>query len=332
MDYAEKNILITGGSGSWGQELTSQLLALPTPPKKIRIISRNELNQVNMERNFASPILDFRIADVREADEMRWACEGIDYVFHLAALKHVPVCERQPIEAVKTNIQGTINLINASRENEVKVTTLVSTDKAVSPHNLYGMTKGVAEKLVIQANNRADKTRFVCIRGGNVLGSNGSVVPLFISQIKKNNEITITDDTMTRFYLTLPEAIGLIFRAVELAQGGEIFVMKMPACALKDLAEVIVDKVGNEATTIRSIGVRPGEKIHEVLVSKQEAPNTFEVDRNYYVILPETQIDGLNKSQWQKLSQMEFDEFSSNYARMTKPEIERMLIEGGFLS
>ena len=177
--FKDKTILIDGGSGSWGNELTTQLLE--KEPKKIIIFSRGELAQVNMERKFRNNIIEYVIGDIRDADAVdRLFQRGIDYVFHLAALKHVPVCENQPQEAIKTNINGTINLINAAIKYKVKKFIDVSTDKAVAPTNLYGMTKSVGEKLTIQANNLTNDTDFVCIRGGNVLGSNGSVVPFFI--------------------------------------------------------------------------------------------------------------------------------------------------------
>ena len=206
--YEGKTILVTGGTGSWGQELTKKLLA--QSPKEIRIFSRNEFLQVNMKRLFDHhEALKFVIGDVRDYQSVNDAMQNVDYVFHLAALKHVPVCEFQPGEALKTNVSGTENIIRASISNRVKKVIDVSTDKAVEPVNFYGMTKSFGEKLMIRANDNSDSTRFVCIRGGNVLGTNGSVVPIFKKQILENKDVTLTSKAMTRFFLSVSEAIDL---------------------------------------------------------------------------------------------------------------------------
>jgi UDP-N-acetylglucosamine 4,6-dehydratase len=326
--FKDKVILITGGSGSWGNELTTQLLE--KEPKKIIIFSRGELAQVNMERKFRNSKLEFIIGDVRDFDVINRVCKGVDYVFHLAALKHVPVCENQPQEAIKTNINGTINLINACIFNGVKKFIDVSTDKAVSPSNLYGMTKAVGEKLTIQANNQTQTTDFVCIRGGNVLGSNGSVVPYFINQIKTQNKITITDSTMTRFFLTLSEAIVLLFQAVENSIGGETYVMNMPSFYISDLAKVLVKYYGDENTTIEEIGIREGEKIHEVLVSDHESKTSYTFNDDYYVILPEIKINR-NYSHIDKTKKVSFETFSSSDNIKDEEYLYKLLMNGGFL-
>ena len=219
--FENKTILIDGGSGSWGNELTQQLLNREA--KKIIIYSRGEISQVNMQRKFNNPSIEYVIGDIRDADavDRLFNYNNIDYVFHLAALKHVPICENQPQEAIKTNINGTINLINSSIKHNVIKFIDVSSDKAVAPTNMYGMTKSIGEKLTIQANMLSTYTDFVCIRGGNVLGSNGSVVPHFINQIKTKNKITITDRQMTRFFLSFKEAMDLIFEAVGDVDGQE---------------------------------------------------------------------------------------------------------------
>ena len=207
--FTDKTILITGGTGSWGRELTKQLLEFYQPSKVI-IFSRGEISQVDMLRKFNDKRLEFVIGDVRDKDAVDAVMRrGVDYVYHLAALKHVPICENQPQEAVQTNITGTKNLINSSILYGVKKFIDVSTDKAVSPINLYGYTKGVGERLSIQANCLTKDTEFICIRGGNVLGTNGSVVPYIIDQIK-TGEVFITDSRMTRFFLTLSQAINLL--------------------------------------------------------------------------------------------------------------------------
>jgi UDP-N-acetylglucosamine 4,6-dehydratase/5-epimerase len=325
--FENKTILITGGSGSWGNELTKQLLE--KNPKKIIIFSRGELAQVTMERKFQNDKIQFVIGDVRDCNVVDRVCQGVDYVYHLAALKHVPVCENQPQEAIKTNIDGTTNLINACVKNKVKKFIDVSTDKAVSPSNLYGMTKSVGEKLTIQANKLTEETDFVCIRGGNVLGSNGSVVPFFINQIKENNEVTITDNTMTRYFLTLSEAISLLFQASEQSVGGETYVMNMPSFYIKDLAEVLIDYYGSPTTNVREVGIREGEKIHELLISEQESKSTYKYNDDYYVILPEIKT-GRYYSQ-NKDNKVSFKTFASSDNLKDKDYLFELLMNGGFL-
>lgn len=328
--FKNKTILIDGGSGSWGNELTKQLIE--KDPRKIIIFSRGELAQVTMERNFPSTYVEFVIGDIRDANavDRLFHNNKIDIVFHLAALKHVPICENNPQEAIKTNIDGTTNLINAAIKYKIEKFIDVSTDKAVSPTNLYGLSKAIGEKLTIQANNLTDDTQFVCVRGGNVLGSNGSVVPYFIDQIKKNNNVTITTKEMTRFFLTLPEAIGLLFQAVENSIGGETFVMNMPSFYIKDLAQVLIDHYGDESTTIEEIGAREGEKIDEILISEHEAEKSYVFDKNYFVILPSIKINK-NYSYIERRLKVNFKEFSSSHNLKDNDYLKRLLVLGGFL-
>lgn len=330
--YEGKVILITGGTGSWGNELTGQLLK--KNPKEIRILSRGELAQVKMERKFNDKRLSFFIGDIRDADAVKYASKDVDYIFHLAALKHVPVCEEQPQEAIKTNIFGTAVLINAAIENGVKKVVDVSTDKAVDPINLYGMTKAVGEKLIIQANKLMGDTKFMCVRAGNVLGSNGSVVPHFINQIKASNKVTITDAGMTRYFLTLPEAIQLLFKAAESSFGGETFVMKMPSCRIVDMAKVLIEAYGDGSTKIEFCGSRPGEKLDEVLVSRYESDHSYYFDENYFLILPTLKIDGLNEyyGKHKKLRKVSFKEYTSKDTLLDEDQIKAMLIKGGFIA
>lgn len=327
--FNDSRILITGGTGSWAHELTSQLLER-YDVKEIVLFSRGELQQVLMRRRFNNPKLKFIIGDVRDYTALLLASENIDYVFHMAALKHVPVCEEFPVEAIKTNIDGTINIIKASIQNDVKKVIDLSTDKATHPINTYGMTKSVAEKLIIHANTLTDKTKFVCIRGGNVMGSNGSVIPFFIEQIKSKKNLTITDFRMTRYFLTLNEAIGLLFKAAEEGVGGEIFVMNMPACYIKDLAEVLIDHYNYRDNEISEIGIRPGEKLDEMLISEHESRSSYIYDNNYYFILPEIDIPNI-KEVYRDFKKVPFNDFSSKTYIMNKPEIYTMLEKGGFL-
>lgn len=329
--YKDQVILVTGGTGSWGNELVKQLL--DQSPKEIRIFSRGELAQVNMQRKFNDPRLTFIIGDMRDADALLEATEGVDYVFHLAALKHVPICELQPVEAIKTNINGTENLIRACIKNKVKKVIDVSTDKAVDALNLYGMTKAIGERLIIQANMLRCETKFVCIRAGNVLGSNGSVVPFFIDKIKRNETIPVTDREMTRYFITLPEAIGLLFKASEVSSGGEIFVMRMPSYRIWDIAQVLNETLANGKMKIEEIGMRPGEKLNEVLVSEYEATHTLMYDENYYIIMPTIAIQGL-EAHYEKLGleKVQFIRYASDDQVLGKEEVKTLLIKSGFLA
>ena len=328
--FKNKIITITGGTGSWGNELTKQLLEKDS--KRIIIFSRGELAQVNMQRKFNDDRIEYVIGDVRDANAVdRLFCtHDVDCVFHMAALKHVPVCENQPQEAIKTNIDGTVNVINAAIKNKVKKVIDVSSDKACSPINLYGMTKAVGEKLIIQANTLTKYTDFICIRGGNVLGSNGSVVPLFIDQIKRFNEITVTDGSMTRFFLTLPEAIKLLFQAVENSVGGETYVMNMPSFRISDVAKVLIKHYGNSQTSIKEIGIREGEKMHEVLISEHETHRSYTFNKDYYVILPELLIDR-DYDRLKSNIKVTFNDFSSSDNVSDTVYLTELLDRGGFL-
>ncbi|SDD30215.1 Polysaccharide biosynthesis protein [Paenibacillus sp. UNCCL117] len=326
--FKDSTILVTGGTGSWGQELVSQLLVYD--PKAIIVFSRSESTQVAMKRHFDDPRLHFRIGDVRDKEALVAATRGVDYVFHLAALKHVPVCEDQPYEALKTNVVGTQNIIEASIENKVKKVINISTDKAANPSNFYGMTKAIGEKLIIYANLLRSETTFVCVRGGNVLGTNGSVVHLFKKQIAEKGEVGITHKDMTRFFLTVEEAISLLLKATAEGKGGEIFIMKMPTCKIIDLAEVLAEHMGVSDLKFVELGIRPGEKLHEILYSEYEAQNSVVFDRDYVVVLPPLEIPGLKES-YAGCRKVGDDEYSSEFSLMDKEEIYTMLRKGGFL-
>ena len=325
--FDNARILITGGTGSWGQTLTRLMLEKHNP-KEIIIFSRGELQQVLMQRKFKNSKIKYVIGDVRDYEAVKFATKNVDYIFHMAALKHVPICEDQPQEAIKTNVTGTTNIVNAAIENRVKKVIDVSTDKAVEPLNLYGMTTAVGEKLIIQANDLTDHTRFVCVRGGNVMGSNGSVIPYFIEQIRNGGPVTVTDLRMTRFFLTLEEAIGLLFKAAEESIGGETFVMNMPAAYIKDVADSLIDVYGDAEIT--EIGSKPGEKLDEMLISKHEAVMSYKYDDAYYVILPfnpkQTLVD-----KYSNLERFSEEEFSSKTFIMQRDAIKDMLKKGNFI-
>ncbi|MDD5145728.1 MAG: UDP-N-acetylglucosamine 4,6-dehydratase (inverting) [Candidatus Pacebacteria bacterium] len=282
MILKDKTILITGGTGSFGQKF-AEIILKDQNPKTVRIYDHDELSEVEMERKFNNPRLRFFIGDVRDKSRLYRAMSGVDVLVHAAALKHVPICEYNPIEAVKTNIEGTINVIDAAIDNSVERAIVISTDKAVYPVNLYGATKMVAEKLFIQANSYVGgqrKTIFSAARYGNVLGSSGSVVPLFEEQ-KKNGEITITDERMTRFWVTLEEGIRFVANCIEIMKGGEVFIPKIPSMKIIDLAEVMAPNARKKI-----VGIRPGEKLHEILLTEEEAKHAKEFNE-YFVIEPE---------------------------------------------
>lgn len=320
-------IFVSGATGSWGQTLITMLLSKYNV-KEIVCFSRGELQQVLMKRRFNNPKLKFVIGDIRDYTAVRSATRQADYIFHLAALKHVPVCEENVQETIKTNIEGTTNIVNAAIENRVRKVIDVSSDKAVEPINLYGMTKAVGEKIIVQANDLTDYTRFVCIRGGNVMGSSGSVIPFFIEQIKAGGPITLTNHKMTRFFLTLEEAIQLLFKASIDSIGGETFVMNMPACYINDLAEVLMDVYGS--VEVKETGMRPGEKLDEMLISHHESGLSYCYDDNYFLTLPSNFNQAL-AVRYQDCKPFPHTEFSSKTKIMNKKEIKEMLKKGKFI-
>jgi UDP-N-acetylglucosamine 4,6-dehydratase len=281
---SNKTILVTGGTGSFGKKFAETILH-HHQPKKLIIFSRDELKQHEMRQvwsdtNPDTPIRYF-IGDVRDRDRLYRAMQGVDVVVHAAALKQVPACEYNPFEAVQTNILGAKNIIDAAIDAGVSKILALSTDKAVSPVNLYGATKLVAEKMFVQGNAYAGKreTRMSCVRYGNVVGSRGSVIPLFEQQRKKG-KITITDARMTRFWITLEQGVQFVINCLERMLGGEVFVPKIPSMNIMDLARAIAPDC-----EIETIGIRPGEKLHEVLISEDEARHTLELD-DLFVVQP----------------------------------------------
>ena len=259
MDWKNQVILITGGTGSFGKKFTQTLLA-EKQPKKIIIFSRDELKQHEMQvHGFNHPSLRYFIGDIRDRERLVRAMHSVDIVVHAAALKQVPACEYNPMEAIKTNIMGTANVVEAALDAGVKKVMTISTDKAVSPANLYGATKLAAEKLTVQSNAYAagTATRYSCVRYGNVVGSRGSVVPLFLKQ-RESGTVTITDERMTRFWLSLEQGVEFVIDCIEQMEGGEVFVPKIPSTKVIDLANAIVPNA-----KINIIGIRPGEKMHE---------------------------------------------------------------------
>ncbi|GGE36238.1 UDP-N-acetylglucosamine 4,6-dehydratase (inverting) [Pullulanibacillus camelliae] len=290
-DFTNKTILITGGTGSFGKKFINKILNYKI--KKVIVFSRDELKQYEMAQEFTDERIRFFIGDVRDKDRLYRAFEGVDVVIHAAALKHVGACEYNPFEAVKTNIHGAQNIIEAAIDKGVKRVIALSTDKAASPINLYGATKLASDKLFVAANSYVgDKeTRFAVVRYGNVVGSRGSVVPFF-KKIKKTGTIPITDERMTRFWITLDQGVQFVIDNLDRMHGGEIFVPKIPSMKVTDLAKAIAPEC-----KMKFVGIRPGEKLHEAMITEDDARRTLEYE-SYYVIQPEFswwKRDGLNK-------------------------------------
>lgn len=280
-----KSILITGGTGSFGKAFTSYVLE-NFNPKKIIIYSRDEFKQFVMQNEFKeyAAKLRFFIGDVRDKERLTRAFEGVDYVIHAAALKQVPACEYNPAEAIKTNIHGAQNVIDAALDSRVKKVVALSTDKAVNPVNLYGGTKLVSDKLFIAANAYAGSKEisFSIVRYGNVAGSRGSVIPFFHSIVKNGGkELPITDYRMTRFWISLRQGVELVIKALEESKGGETFISKIPSFKITDLAEAMVP-----GCKTCEVGIREGEKLHEIMVTSEDAPNTYEYDK-HFIIFPQ---------------------------------------------
>ncbi len=282
-----KVILITGGTGSFGNRVARHLLK--QKPAQIRIYSRDEKKQWEMQRVF--PQFRFIIGDVRDPDRLAEAFQGVDYAFHAAALKQVPSCENYPYEAVKTNVIGSQNVCAAAIANGVKCLVALSTDKAVKPVNAMGISKAMLEKIVCSQNQFGGKTTFCCVRYGNVMGSRGSVIPLFRDQIRQDAPLTLTVPDMTRFLMTLDQSVDLVLHAMTQSRGGEIFVRKAPACTVQALAEAMRLKYSPRGARhpIKVVGIRPGEKLHEVLVNEYEMQRITE-QPNYYTVHPEYRL------------------------------------------
>lgn len=277
-----KDILITGGTGSFGKKYTEILLA-NYKPNRIVIYSRDEQKHYQMAQVFNQKCMRYFVGDVRDEKRLKTAMSGIDFVIHAAAMKHVPIAEYNPMECIKTNINGAQNVINAAFEEGVKKVIALSTDKACNPINLYGATKLASDKLFIAANNIAGtkETRFAVVRYGNVVGSNGSVVPLFKKLIKQGvSELPITDERMTRFWITLEQGVKFVLKNFSRMQGGELFIPKIPSMKMIDLAKAMAPNLG-----IKIIGIRPGEKLHEVMIGKDDAIHTYEFS-DHFVITP----------------------------------------------
>ena len=292
--YEGKTILVTGGVGSIGSEVVKKVLTFN--PEAVRVLDSNETGLFDLEQELQSEKIRLFIGDVKDKERLRRAIENVDIVFHAAALKHVPLCEYNPFEAVKTNVIGTQNLIDVTIDEEVEKFIIISTDKAVNPVNVMGATKLLAERLTVSANfyKGWKKTTFSCVRFGNVLDTRGSVIPLFRKQINNGGPLTITNPNMTRFMMSIQKAVELVLETAEFAKGGEIFIFKMPALRIGDLAETMIEelapKYGHEPkeVKVKIIGRRAGEKLYEELMTEDEAENNAYEDEEMFIVLPQT--------------------------------------------
>lgn len=330
--FQGKKILITGGTGSLGQALTKRLLKMDVDT--IRIFSRNENKQITMESEVKDPRLRFLVGDIRDLPRLQRALEDVDIVFHAAALKHVPVIEYNPFEAVKTNIIGSQNVIDACLHEDVEVAVAIGTDKAVSPHNTYGASKLLMEKLFVTASNYLDikrhRTKFVVLRYGNVFASSGSVIPKFINQIKNKQKITITDPQMTRFSITMEKALDFILNSTENSKGSEIFVPKLKAYSISVLKESLKELLGD--TGEEKIPIRQGEKCHETLISEHEIPHTWETDSRY-VVFTKQQSDEEIKLSFPTLTKSGLTKpyTSDSVEKFSKEEMKQLITSSNLL-
>jgi len=330
--FKNKKILITGGTGSLGTALTKRLLSEDVDT--IRIFSRNESKQIEMESKFNDDRLRFLLGDVRDYDRLVRAVEEIDIVFHAAALKHVPIIEYNPFEAIKTNVIGSQNVINACLEENVEKSICVGTDKAVSPLNTYGATKLLMEKLFVTSSNYLKKerhgTKFIALRYGNVLGSSGSVIPKFIEQIRNKQKITITDPNMTRFSVSMNGALDFILKATEIGNGSEIFIPKLKAYTINNVKEALFELLGSSDEEI--IGVRVGEKMNEILINQDEIKYSWDIGEMYVMISPSVNDPYKFDASVNERKIDSMKEYSSDTVeKMSKDEIKSVIKNAGLL-
>lgn len=329
-----KTILVSGGCGSIGAVLVKKLIE-EFSPKQVRVLDNNEAGLFNSMRKYAeNKKIRFLLGDVRDKERITWAMKNVDTVFHAAALKHVALNEYSPFESVKTNVLGTQNMLESALTNDVETFINISTDKAANPTSTMGASKLLAERLTVGADYFKGKgeTIFASVRFGNVLNSSGSVLPIWLDEIKKNQSLTVTDKNMVRYFMTTEQAVDLIFKAAAMAQGGEIFILKMPALKVIDLAEVILEKFGRQKTALKFIGKRPGEKLYEKIVTRTEAQQALEL-KDMYVLpmaidFPNIGEDVVRKSfeYFKKLGGRAVPEEGVQPEKlMTKEEIEKLL-------
>lgn len=329
--FENKTLLITGGTGSFGNAVLNRFLK--TDIGEIRIFSRDEKKQDDMRHEFQAKMpefaekIKFYIGDVRDIASVRNAMHGVDYIFHAAALKQVPSCEFFPIEAVKTNVIGTDNVLTAAIDEGVKAVICLSTDKAAYPVNAMGITKALEERVAVAKSRTTTKTKICCTRYGNVMCSRGSVIPLWIEQIKNGQPLTITDGTMTRFIMSLDEAVDLVLFAFEHGESGDILVQKAPACTIRTQAEAVCELFGGDKSSIKTIGIRHGEKMYETLLTNEECANAVDMGNFYRVPADKRGLNYdkyFNKGDESRNSLTEFD--SKNTELLNVEQVKEKLL------
>lgn len=332
--FEGKNILITGGAGSFGSAMLEHIL--DHKPKVVRVLDNNEEKLFHLEQRFKEDdCVRLLLGDIRDKDRLHRAIEDIDIILHAAALKHVSSCEYNPFEAVRTNIIGTQNIIDMAINEEVEKVMLTSTDKAANPTNVMGTSKLMSEKLIVAANYHKGSrdTVFSCVRFGNVMGSSGSVIPLFREQIINGGPVTVTDPEMTRFILSMDEALELVMKSIELAHGGEVFILKMPSIKIGILAELMVNELAPkygykpEDINIKKIEIKAGEKFHEDLMTEEELTRSLETDE-FFIILPQLrEVSEIDRSNYDHAKRPKATSFSSKDAKLlSRGEIRDLLI------
>lgn len=293
-----KKILIIGGTGSWGLDLLEYLLK--TEAAQIKVLSRNEHNLVSLCRQFPDKRVQPLLGDIRDKSHLMQACEGMELIFHLAALKHVPICEQMPTEAILTNVVGTQNVIDCAIQCNVEKVIYTSTDKAIKPHCTYGCTKLLGEKLILSANTRSKTTKFLVFRSGNLLGSSGSVIPLFKRQIAESGYVSLTDQRMNRFFIYSTQAAKLLVEAAAQGAGGEVFLPRMDALSIHDIAKYLLKKSGLSEAQIKITGIRPGEALSEAMVTAEEHKSLYQINDTLYALVEDNHLwtaDSLTKTE-----------------------------------
>lgn len=278
-----KRILIIGGTGSWGTALLSQLLK--TDVSNIKLFSRNESNMVAQKQRFSDERVQAVLGDIRDQPRLMQACKDTDIIFHLAAVKHVPICEQMPTEAILTNVTGTQNVIDCALRNHVEKVIYASTDKAISPHCTYGCTKLLGEKLILSADAQTKETKFIVFRSGNLLGSSGSVIPVFKRQIAQSKCISLTDRRMNRFFIPVDQAASLLIEAAVRGAGGEVFLPRMDSISICDIAKYLLEQQGLDESHIQVTGIRPGEQLNENMVTSEESKSIYQINPELYTLI-----------------------------------------------
>lgn len=316
-----KIILVTGGTGSWGIGLLEKLIKEDV--KEIRVLSRNKFLKLEANEIFKNHKIKFVIGDIRDKEILKSALKDVNIVFHLAALKHVPICEEHPFEAIRTNILGTENIVEEAIVTKVEKVIYIST--VAESSSTYGLTKAIGEKIVLNANNKSHNTKFCVLRSGNVLGTEGSVIPIFKKQLEMGKDIMLTHRDMNRFFISLDNAVENLIEISKITNGGEIFIMKMKSFKIIDIAEIMLKIYGTNKNRIIETELRAGEKLSEVLITKEEGENIYELDNKFYMLLPKDYTE-------KNLRRVYIGKYSSDKAKINKDEVEKILKANNYIA